>query len=105
MLAQPSDRAPCVSLYLPTSPRPDEAHENDIRLKNLMREAEEQLRALDHDSRTATALLERIAEAWSQHAGKRTLRNGLGLFVDGRDARSVTLNYSVDEFAFVGERF
>jgi hypothetical protein len=47
-----SQRAPCISLYLPTHRRPPQAKQDPVRFKNLMRTTESLLRSEYTDRET-----------------------------------------------------
>jgi hypothetical protein len=94
-----------VSLYLPTVRAGAQTRENPIRLKNLLRAAEEELIAAGMRptlARDLLALAHELEFVQEQHAD---LGDGLALFIDDRGARYYRLPIEVPEMAVVAERF
>jgi hypothetical protein len=96
---------PLLSLYLPTALKVDERKKNDIRLKNLLKEAYAGLEALGMSSTEAGALTDAVGNAsldrdmWTEHG------RGFAIFA-GRDfLRHVSLPCPVRELAVAGFRF
>lgn len=99
-------QGPCVSIYMPTQRVEAELAQNPIRLKNLAREAREQLRerstrAADIDAimRPVDALLDRDDTLWYA-AG-----DGLALFLTPEQSFVYRLPLRFEELAFVNQRF
>jgi len=92
---------PCVSILMRTHRKGRETQQGPIRLKNLLGEAAEKLKAAGHDD----SILDRIAskpnenEFW-QHQG-----DGLAIYLTPSDCRMFRLNRPVDEHVFVGSSF
>lgn len=97
--------APCVSLYMPTHPAGRESAEDEIRLKNLLREAEQQLAGQWQTAAEAEAMLKQPAalpqdaDFW-QHRDK-----GLAILVLPGMLEAYRLSYSVPEQVVVARRF
>ncbi|MDQ3458382.1 MAG: hypothetical protein M3498_03605 [Deinococcota bacterium] len=106
MLAAKPQEGPCVSIYLPTHPRGEDAEQDPIRLKNLLTDADNQLseqglRRDDIDAilEPARALLRDNIAFW-QHQG-----DGLALFLAPGTFHLYRLPVSFDEFSVVTDRF
>lgn len=98
-------RGLCVTIYLPTHRKGPEIQQNPIRLKNLIRRAEERLLAIPMRATEVEPLL-RPAQAlvadihfW-RHQG-----DGLALFLSSGLARHVQAPDAFDELVVVSERF
>lgn len=96
----------CISLYLPTYRNESDWSQNTTRLKNLLREARDQLRNQDYredliDDILADArqLLDRPG-FWRQSIG-----DGLAVFITPDSTERFRLPLSFDELAIVGDRF
>jgi hypothetical protein len=94
---------PCVSIYLPTDRPAVEIPRNRIRLKNLLREAEDQLlaRGDKHPGRVLMPGLALVDDVgfW-QHP-----TDGLALFLAPGTTHHYRVHQSFRELAFVGDRF
>jgi hypothetical protein len=94
---------PCVSIHLPTGRSAVEVPKNRIRLKNLLREAEEQLEArgekkLDELLGPARSFLDDVP-FWQQGG------EGLAIFLSPGASRHFQVAQPLPELAVVGERF
>lgn len=98
-------KRPCVSIYLPTHRAGAEIQQGPIRLKNLLRQAEEQLAAngvRKTDSETLLGPGRRLLEdtIFWQHQS-----DGLALFLSGEVDRMYRLPLSFEEFVAVDDRY
>ena len=94
---------PCVSIYMPTVRAAPESFQNRTRMKNLLRQAEEQLAergeaAVDELLAPARELM--ADTAFWQHPG-----DGLALFLAAGVTRHFQANEPFRELALVGDRF
>ena len=97
--------AGCVSIFLPTHRRGRETRQDPIRLGNLVRESERRAAAAGLDERQIDAALAPVRELLDDEHFWRHQADGLALFArDGALVRH-RLQHSVEELAFVGERF
>ncbi|MEQ8789631.1 MAG: hypothetical protein RIC55_25270 [Pirellulaceae bacterium] len=96
---------PCVSVYLPTHPAGPDAEQDMVRLKNLLRQAEEELadgwlRAPEaRDLLAAARQLPVDAAYWADRS------QGLAIFAAKDVFRSWRLPVAFDEYVLVNERF
>ncbi len=92
---------PCVSILMRTHRSGREVQQGPIRLKNLLKEASEKLKAAGHDDDLLDGLASKINEnEFWQHQG-----DGLAIFLTPDDCRMFRLNRAVDEKVCVGESF
>lgn len=104
-LAQHGDDGPLLSLYLPTALEVDERHKNEIRLKNLLRDAHTRLEALGMSSTDADLLTEAVRNAsldremWKEHG------RGFAVFAGRQFLEHVSLPHRVRELAVANFRF
>lgn len=100
-----ADTERCVSLYMPTSHVEAELAQNPIRLKNLLRQARQQLkeaglREPDIDALLAPAqTFQESGEAWG------TLNEGLAAFFSRAGARFYRVPLDVEELVVTANRF
>ncbi|HEX2139523.1 MAG TPA: hypothetical protein VHG33_07420 [Woeseiaceae bacterium] len=96
---------PLLSLYLPIALKVDERKQNEIRLKNLLKEAHSGLEALGMSSVEAGTLTDTVRNAsldrdmWTAHGG------GFAIFAGREFLRHVSLPCPVRELAVAGFRF
>ena len=96
---------PLLSLYLPTALEVDERKQNEIRLKNLLKEAYGKLEALGMSSTEAESLTDTVRNAslerdmWTAHS------RGFSVFAGRGFMRHVALPNTVRELAVAGFRF
>lgn len=104
-LAQHREDGPLLSVYLPTALKIEEREKNEIRLKNLLREAEQQLEALGISSTDAGTFTQAVRDAsleremWQEHGA------GFAIFAGADFVRHVALPYPVREQVVAGPRF
>lgn len=92
---------PCVSILMPTHRSGRETQQGPIRLKNLLKEAREKLKAAGHNDDLLDSLASKPDEnEFWQHQGE-----GLAIFLNRDDCRMFRLNRAVDEKVFIGESF
>ena len=118
----------CVSIYLPTTPRREAAHANQTSLKDLIKEALNQLRETGYDKRRLSRLsrhfehllgadrdpeveekvrlrqrlrrkVDEVAEFWKYQG------NGLGVLATPESLRAFRLPHLVRQLAEVADRF
>jgi hypothetical protein len=98
-------RAPAVSIFLPTHRAGQEIRQDPIRLKNLVRQAEQQL--INEGTRAAEArnLLEPVAGLVEDSAFWRRQAEGLAVFRSPNVFRTYQVPFPVAEFVAVSDRF
>lgn len=98
-------RAPAISIFLPTHRAGQEIRQDPIRLKNLVRQAEQQL--INEGTRAAEArnLLEPVAGLVEDSAFWRHQAEGLAVFRSPDVFRSYRMPFAVTEFVAVSDRF
>lgn len=96
---------PRLSLFMPTIRAGAQTQQNPIRFKNLMREAEEQLRSHGLSAADTQRLLEPLQELHDDDLFWQQQRDGLAVFrsYDLLQVHRVQLN--LDELVVVGDRF
>jgi hypothetical protein len=98
-------RSPCVSLYIPTHRSGPETQQDPIRLKNLIRRAEERLVAAGIRRRDASEVLRPARELIEDEAFWRHQTEGLALFLRAGWSRWYRLPLSFEEMVVVSDRF
>ncbi|MBA4321786.1 MAG: hypothetical protein C0408_03105, partial [Odoribacter sp.] len=98
-------KAPCISLFMPTYRTGAELQQNQIRLRNLLREAEEKL--LDSGLRAAEvkALLEPASGLLGNVIFWRQQSDGLAVFLSADTFSYYCLPVNFDELIVVADRF
>lgn len=98
-------KAPCISMFMPTHRTGAEIQQNQIRLRNLLREAEEKL--LDGGLRTAEAkaLLEPVSGLLGNVIFWRHQSDGLAVFLSADVFSYYCLPIDFDELIVVADRF
>jgi len=98
-------KAPCISLFMPTYRTGAELQQNQIRLRNLLREAEEKL--LDSGLRAAEvkALLEPASGLLGNVIFWRQQSDGLAVFLSADAFSYYCLPVNFDELIVVADRF
>jgi len=98
-------RAPAVSIFMPTHRAGQEIRQDPIRLKNLVRQAEQQL--IDEGTRAAEAsnLLKPVASLAEDAAFWRHQADGLAVFRSPDVFRTYRVPFPVAEFVAVSDRF
>ncbi|GAA4467929.1 hypothetical protein GCM10023156_58470 [Novipirellula rosea] len=92
---------PCVSILMRTHRSGRETQQGPIRLKNLLKEASEKLKAAGHDD----GILDELASKTNQHDFWQHQGEGLAIYLTPDDYRMFRLNHSVDEQVYIGEMF
>jgi Bacterial archaeo-eukaryotic release factor family 3 len=95
----------CVSIYLSTHPAQAETRQNTIRLKNLLREAENRLLALGLWASKAHELLKPAQQLLEQESFWQHQSDGLALFLTEDFFRHYTLPLRFPKLAVVTDRF
>jgi len=97
---------PCVSLTLPTARSGPETQQGPIRLKNLLRQAEEGLVAIGLRPTEARDRLAAVEALLADSAFWRAQSDGLAIFVDpDGGVRRFRVPLALDEAVVVGPRF
>ncbi len=96
--------APCVSIFMPTHAAGPDMRQNPIRFKNLIREAEERLVAMDMRPEAARQLLQPATEI-DQPDFWRHQSQGLAIFVAPDFWRYYHLPIQVEELVVVADQF
>lgn len=96
--------APCVSVFMPTHAAGPEAQQNPIRLRNLLKSAEERLVARGMRAPEARAFLGAAERLLGDSAFWRQQDDGLALFQSTEGLRSFRLPIPFESLAVVGER-
>ncbi|TVP59943.1 MAG: hypothetical protein EA343_18715 [Nodularia sp. (in: Bacteria)] len=99
-----NSQSPCVSLYMPMQKAGPEIRQNPIRLKNLIREAEERLYAMGMRHTEAIDFLQPAKELdttdfWQNQS------NGLAIFISPQMFRCYRLPMEFQELVVVSHRF
>jgi hypothetical protein len=100
-----SKTIPCVSIYLPTHRSGQEAEQDPIRLKNLLREAEQYLIKTGIRGPEAKKILEPAQELLADPLFWRHQDDGLALFVAPGFFRHYCLPLLFEERVIVSDRF
>jgi hypothetical protein len=98
-------RAPAVSIFVPTHRAGPDIRQDPIRLKNLVRKAEEQLIKEGTRPAEARTLLNPVADLVEDAAFWRQQDDGLALFRSPDVFRAYRLPFPVNEFVAVSDRF
>jgi hypothetical protein len=96
---------PCASMFMPTHRAGPQIRQDPIRLKNLVRQAEEQLTAVGLRGPEAKELLKAAHALIDDAAFWRRQGNGLALFAARNLFRSYRLPVAFQEFVMVADRF
>jgi len=104
ILAQAQD-GPCVSLYLPTHRVPTEIQQDRLRLKNLLRQAEDALLAAGIRASEARKLLKPAESLLPETPFWRGQKDGLAVFLSPVLFRHYHLPIECPELAVVTDRF
>ncbi len=96
---------PCVSIYLPATPRPTEADRNRIGFKDLVKRTERELDRMPESKRSSEMLasLQRLAE--DQGFWRRGRARGVAVFRSPRMFRAYRLLRDVPEAVSVADSF
>jgi len=98
-------KGPCISLFMPTRRAGAEIQQNQIRLRNLLREAEEKLLASGLRPAEAKALLENASGLLGNVIFWRQQSDGLAIFLSTDVFRYYCLPTNFDELIVVADRF
>jgi hypothetical protein len=96
---------PCISIYLPTHRAETETHQDPIRLKYLLREAENRLIAQGLWATNARELLKPAQQLLDQEYFWRHQSDGLALFLTDDFFRYYSLPLRFPKLAVVTDRF
>lgn len=96
---------PCVSIFLPTHRAGAELQQDPIRLKNLIREAEEKLKAAGMRAPAAKKLLKPASGLLRNGGFWRRQSDGLAVFVSSDSFQSYRLPIPFTELVVVSGRF
>jgi hypothetical protein len=97
-------QSPCVSIYMPTVKAGAETQQNPIRFKNLIKQAEDQLKGDEFRRTDASDLLQPALEL-DRDDFWQNQDEGLAIFIAEGFFRYYCLPVSLDERAIVSERF
>ena len=97
--------SPCVSLYMPTHPAGPEIRQDPIRLKNLLKETEQQLTEQGIKSTDARNWLEPLSKLLEDEQFWRYQDQGLAMYVAKNWHRVFRLPLSLPELTMVESRF
>src|SRR5262245_54225411 len=92
-----------VALYMPTHHLPTEAQQNQIGLKNLLNDAEEQLKGLDVRTPEIRELLQPGRELLENALFWRHQSDGLALFLRAGEAQVLRLPIQFRQLVVVGD--
>ena len=95
----------CVSIYMPTHRAGAEIQQDPIRLKNLLREAEETLVTRGLRSPEAGELLEPAQKLLDDYEFWQHQSDGLAIFLTSQSSRAYRLPFKFDELVVVADRF
>ncbi|HYA15732.1 MAG TPA: hypothetical protein VEF33_15460 [Syntrophales bacterium] len=98
-------KGPCISLFMPTHRAGAEIQQNQIRLRNLLREAEEKLLASGLRPAETRILLENASGLLGNVIFWRQQSDGLAIFLSAAVFRYYCLPISFDELIVVSDRF
>lgn len=98
------ETSPCISIYMPTHRAKPPAAENPVRLSNLIRKAENELRAHYPDVEIAP-LLEPVRRLQGDDAFWRNPADGLAIFASPDTFQVVKLQQPMPELVSVAETF
>ena len=94
---------PCVSLFMRTERTGREIQQNPIRLKNLIKEADDRLRALG--IRSTDSILKPVAELVDDGGFWRRQGDGLAVFLGPDDMRYFSLPTTFEDLVVVSDHF
>ena len=97
--------ASCVSVFMPTHRRGRGTEQDPLRLKNLLAQADAELRASGLRAPDAAATLEPGRELLSDKTFWQHQQDGLALFLSPGWSHAISTPIELDESVVVGERF
>ncbi len=95
----------CVSIYMPTARKGMETQQNQIRYKNMLRQAEERLAGSDLRPSEVKEFLAPAQEFISDELFWRNQKDGLALFLSQDSFNYFKIPQSFEELVVVSERF
>jgi len=95
----------CVSIYMPTHRTGSETQQDPIRLKNLLREAEEHLSVRGVSTRNVQKMLEPASKLFQDSYFWQHQSNGLAIFLSSNGIRRYRLPLNFDELVVVIDHF
>jgi hypothetical protein len=98
-------KGPCISLFMPTHRAGAEIQQNQIRLRNLLRDAEEKLLASGLRPAESKTLLEHASGLLGNVIFWRQQSDGLAIFLSADVFRYYCLPITFDELIVVADRF
>lgn len=99
------DQGPCISLYMPTHGAGPQRRQDAVRLKNLLKQAEENLSERWLRRAEARTLLETARQLPVDRAFWQKRSEGLALFIAADQFQAWRLPLAFDEFLLVQRRF
>lgn len=96
---------PCISLYMPTERMGMEVQQNPIRLKNLLTQAEEQLRTTEIQPSDQRDLLAPLQQMQDDYDFWQRQSDGLALFAAPNFFAGYRVPLKLDELVTVGDQF
>jgi hypothetical protein len=100
-----SQESPCVSIFLSTHPTGREGGQDPIRLKNLLKLAEERLQEKGIHKTKARALLEPAAALSADPGFWRRRSDGLAIYLSSGRLRTYRVAYAFQEGVYVADAF
>ena len=97
--------APCISIYMPTHRAGLETQQDPTRLKNLLRDAYDELVQSGYRNPDAEALLEPASSLVPSYDFWQHQSDGLAMFLGPEVFRTYRLPFDFDELVVVGDRF
>jgi len=94
---------PCLTITLPTHPASPQNREDQIRIRNLIRQANVRL-LREFDKREVAPLISRLEE-WPKTIDYSSFSEGLAFFANGDFAETITLPYALPERVVVDQTF
>jgi hypothetical protein len=95
----------CISIYLPTHRTGTDAQQDPIRLRNLLREAEQRLSALDVSRREVQKKLEPASTLLQDSNFWQHQSDGLAIFLSSNKIRRYRLPLNFEELVIVEDHF
>jgi len=95
----------CISIYMPTLKHESGWAQNPTRLKNLVRDARDQLREPGRSEDEIEDLLASVKRRFDDTAFWRSVSDGLAAFITPESTEFYRLPLAFDEVAIVGTRF
>ena len=96
---------PCISLYMPTHRSGGAKEQDRVRFRNLLKQAEQELRDTGMRGPDVTAFLAGASSLAEDSAFWREMGDGLAVFVRPEETRALRLDIAVPEMLSVGDRF